>query len=61
MIDLVLFILFSLLMALKLAMFRGQAYGELVNDVQQLCLLACWPIAWLTLVAFVSLSVSQAH
>ncbi|KAJ9612894.1 hypothetical protein H2200_002835 [Cladophialophora chaetospira] len=61
MIDLVLFILFSILMFLKLAMFRKQAYRELVNDVQQLGLLACWPIAWLTIVAFVSLSVSEAH
>ena len=61
MIDLVLFIIFSILMFLKLATYQGQAYGELVNDVQQLGLLACWPIAWLTIVAFVSLSISQSH
>ncbi|KAL2433749.1 hypothetical protein ABEF95_010335 [Exophiala dermatitidis] len=60
MFDFVLFIIFSAVYILLFAIFRGQAYRELVDDVSQLALFACWPIAWLTLVAFVSLTVSEA-
>ncbi|KIV80684.1 hypothetical protein PV11_08169 [Exophiala sideris] len=61
MIDFVLFIIFSVVMLLRFAMFRGQAYNEICDNVPDLGLLACWPIAWLTVTAFVSLTVSEAR
>lgn len=60
MIDFVLFIVFSVVLLLRFAMFRGQAYNEICENVPDLGLLACWPIAWLTVTAFVSLTVSEA-
>lgn len=60
-VDFVLFIVVSVLLLLRFAMFRGQAYDELTDDVGALGLLACWPIAWETLVAFITLTVSEAH
>lgn len=60
MIDFVLFIIFSAILLARLVVFRGQAYDELTSDPSNLTLLACWPIAWLTLAALVSLIVSTA-
>ncbi|KAK5042862.1 hypothetical protein LTR84_012435 [Exophiala bonariae] len=56
--DFVFFIFFSIIMLLRLILFRRQAYHELVGDTSELTLLACWPVAWLTLTAFVALNVS---
>ncbi|KAI1610381.1 voltage-dependent anion channel [Exophiala viscosa] len=61
MIDFVLFIMFSVVMLLRFAMFRGQPYNEICENIPDLGLLACWPIAWLTVTAFVSLIISEAH
>lgn len=58
--DFVFFIFFSSILLLRLVMFRRQAFHELVDDISELPLLACWPIAWLTLTAFVALNVSQS-
>lgn len=59
-IDFVLFIVFSVIMLARLVVFRGQAYNELTSDSSNLTLLACWPIAWLTLASLVSLIASTA-
>lgn len=61
MIDFVWFIIASLIFLLRLAWFRREAYEELTNDMSTLAMLACWPISWMTLVAFVSLTVSDAY
>lgn len=59
-IDFVLFIIFSLIFLARFAIHGRQAYQEITSNVPELALTACWPIAWLTLVSFVSLIVSQA-
>lgn len=60
-IDFVFFIVFSVIMLARLVMFRGQAYSEITSDPSSLCLLATWPIAWMTLSALVSLIVSTSR
>jgi tellurite resistance protein TehA-like permease len=59
-VDLVLYVVFSVIYILHFVMFRQQAYYELVGSVLDLCLLPCWSIAWMTLVSFVTLTVSDA-
>ena len=58
--DLTLFVLVSILLILRLLLYRRQAISELTSDVPTVAFLCCWPIAWLTLVAFVSLTASSA-
>lgn len=60
-VDFVLFIIFSVVFLLRFAWFPKQAFHELTHDLTDLGLMACWPVAWLTNVAFVSLNVSQAY
>ncbi|KAI9677363.1 MAG: hypothetical protein M1822_008170 [Bathelium mastoideum] len=60
MIDFTLFILFSVIFLLHFALFRRQAWRELIEDPSALGLFASWPIAWMTLVSFIALTVSQA-
>ena len=60
-VDFILFIVFSIIFLIRFAWFKREAYHEIVNSVPDLALLACWPIAWMTIVAFVSLTVSQAR
>lgn len=59
-VDLVLFIVFSSFFIARLVLFRPEAYHEIVGNIAELTLVACWSIAWLTLVSLVSLVVSQA-
>jgi tellurite resistance protein TehA-like permease len=61
MVDLVLFIIFSALLALRFVWVRRGTYGILVSNPMQLSMMSCPPIAWLTLVAFVSLNISQCY
>src|SRR5271155_1084352 len=60
-VDFVLYVVFSVIYILHFIMFRRQAYDELVGSVMDLCLLPCWSIAWMTLVSFVTLTVSDAY
>ncbi|KAK5069925.1 hypothetical protein LTR64_007893 [Lithohypha guttulata] len=60
MIDFLIFIVFSLTMLTRFALYTRQAYWEITDNVQQLAQMACWTIAWLTLAALVNLIVSQA-
>ncbi|KIY00852.1 uncharacterized protein Z520_03518 [Fonsecaea multimorphosa CBS 102226] len=59
-IDLVLYIFFSVICILHFVMYRQRAYNELVDNVLDLCLFPCWSIAFMTLVSFVTLTVSEA-
>lgn len=59
-VDFVLFICFSTILLARFIWFGQQAYQELTDDVSELSLLACWPIAWLTLSSLVCLIVSTA-
>lgn len=59
-VDVVLFIVFSMLMLARLLLFGRGAIHNIGNDVEQLCFTACWPIAWLTISAGTALVVSQA-
>lgn len=58
--DLVLYVVFSVIYILHFAMFRRQAFDELLDNVLDMCLFPCWCIALMTLVSFVSLTVSNA-
>ncbi|KIW70199.1 hypothetical protein PV04_02491 [Phialophora macrospora] len=60
MLDLVMYLVFSAIYILHFALFRQRAYDELVNSVVDLCLFPCWSIAFMTLVSFVALTVSNA-
>ncbi|EXJ54986.1 uncharacterized protein A1O5_12897 [Cladophialophora psammophila CBS 110553] len=58
--DLVLYVVFSAIYILHFVVFRRQAYQELVDNVMDLLLFPCWSIAFMTLVSFVTLTVSEA-
>ncbi len=58
--DLVLYVVFSIIYILHFALYGRRAYDELVGNVADLCLFPCWTIAWMTLVSFVSLTVTEA-
>lgn len=60
-VDLTLLVIFLPLFILRLAWFRRQAYKELASDLSGISLLACMPIAWLTITSIVALVVSEAH
>ncbi|OAP60265.1 hypothetical protein AYL99_05267 [Fonsecaea erecta] len=59
-IDLVLYVVFSVLFILHFVIYKRRAYQELVDNVLDLCLFPCWSIAFMTLVSFVTLTVSEA-
>ena len=58
--DLTLFTLFSLIFIARFAIFRRQAYNEITGSQADLMLVACWPIAFMTLTSLTSLIVSNA-
>lgn len=60
MVELVLFVIFSLIFLARFAMFGKQAFHDITGDIQDLSFLACWPISWLTLSSLVALIVSTA-
>lgn len=59
-IDLVLFIIFTVIFCLRLVLHCSSAIREFGSNVEQLAYLACWPIAWLTLSANTALIVSTS-
>lgn len=58
--DLVLLVVFTCIFVLRFIMFKKEAYSEIVGNQSDLMLCACWPIAWLNLIALVSIAVSTA-
>jgi tellurite resistance protein TehA-like permease len=58
--DLAMYIFFSAVYSLHFIIYRRKAFDELIDSVADLCLLPCWSIAWMTLVSFVTLTVSNA-
>ena len=59
-IDLVLFIIFSVIFILRFGLFRGVAYREITSDLAELTFSPCWAIAFMTLTSGVSSIVSNA-
>ncbi len=60
-VDLVLFVLFSITFALRFVLHRRTAWTEISSDVNELCFTATLPISWMTLTTLTSLVVSNAH
>jgi len=58
--DLTLYVIFSVIFTLRFLLYRGQALAEITSNVPELCLMPTWCIAFMTLVSFVSLTVSNA-
>ena len=58
--GLVLYIFFSVVYIIHFAIYRRQAYDELIGSVAELCLFPCWSISFMTLVSFVTLVPSNA-
>jgi len=59
--DLFLFAIFSALFILRFAIFRLDAYHEIISSQADLPLCGCWPIAFLTLTSLTPLICSNAH
>ena len=59
-IDLTLFVLFSIIFALRFILYPKTAWAEIVLDVNELCFTATLPISWMTLTTLTSLVVSNA-
>jgi len=57
--DLILFIIFSIIFILRFIMFESQAYNEIINNQADLMLVACWPIAFMTLTSLTPLILSN--
>jgi tellurite resistance protein TehA-like permease len=60
MLDLTLYIIFSLIYILHFFLYGRHAIDELLDNVVELCLFPCWTIAFMTLVSFVALPISNA-
>lgn len=60
-VDFVLFTIFSLIMITRFIWFRRQAYYEITDNINDLALGACWPIAWQIISSLVCLIVSNAY
>jgi tellurite resistance protein TehA-like permease len=58
--DLVLYILFSVLFIARFLWFKRAAYKEIVSDMPQLTFVPCWAIAFMTLTSNTALIVSNA-
>ena len=59
-VNLVLWITFTLLFLLRFLWFRRQAYNEIAGDIGELTFLSCWAIAFMTLTSNVTLLLSTA-
>lgn len=59
--DLIIFILCSTLMSLRFLKHRKAAWNEITSDVNELCFMSCFPIAWMTLTILTSAIVSNAY
>ena len=60
-IDLVLFVICSILMLLRFGLYGKAAVKELALDVQELCFMGTWVISWMTLVSLTAVIVSNAY
>ena len=60
-VDLLLFVIFSIIFILRFLMFKSEAFDEIVNQPGELMLCACWPIAWMTLTSLTGLIDSNAY
>lgn len=58
--DLLLFIIFSVIFIARFVVFKREAYQEIISSQSDLMLMACWPIAWMTLTTLTPLIVSNA-
>jgi tellurite resistance protein TehA-like permease len=58
--DLIIFIVCVALMTARFLIYRRTAWTEITSDVNELCFMSCFPIAWMTLTALTSLIVSNA-
>lgn len=59
-VDLVIFVACSILMILRFALYGKQAWTEIIGDVNELCFMSCFPIAWMTITTLTALIVSEA-
>jgi tellurite resistance protein TehA-like permease len=60
-IDLALFVVFSLIFITRFVWFKKEAYYEVTGDINELALGVCWPIAWQTLSSLTGLIASNAY
>jgi len=60
-VDLALFIGFSIIFILRFAIFRRDAYHEIISSQADLALCGCWPIAFLTLTSLTPLICSNSY
>jgi tellurite resistance protein TehA-like permease len=58
--DLIIFIICVVLMTARFLTYRKTAWTEITSDVNELCFMSCFPIAWMTITALTSLIVSNA-
>jgi tellurite resistance protein TehA-like permease len=59
--DLTLFVIFSIIFTTRFIMFRWEAYNAIVSNQTDLMFCACWPIAWMTLTTLTPLICSNAY
>ena len=60
-VDLTLFVLFSIIFVLRFIIHGRSAWAEISSDVNELCFTATLPISWMTLTTLTSLIVSNAQ
>jgi tellurite resistance protein TehA-like permease len=60
-VDLIIFILCCTLMSLRFLKHGKTAWTEITSDVNELCFMSCFPIAWMTLTILTSTIVSNAY
>jgi len=58
--DLVLFVIFSIIFISRFIIYPHSAWPKIAEDPNELTYMVCWPIAWLTLDALTALVASQA-
>lgn len=59
--DLTLFVIFSLIFIVRFLLFGKEAYNEVISQPPEMMFCACWPIAWMTLTSLTGLVDSNAH
>jgi tellurite resistance protein TehA-like permease len=59
--DLLLFVFFSIIFLLRFVLYGATAYREITSEQPELMLCACWPIAFMTLTSLTSLITSNAY
>jgi tellurite resistance protein TehA-like permease len=60
-VDIVVFVLCSTIMVLRFIKYGKTAWKEITADVNELCFMSCFPIAWMTLTILTSVIVSNAY